>query len=187
VHEEARNKTLGVRMGAIASWLLHEDRKDLFEVLFALVLNILFLALISLLLWPLSLLRLAWDLAKDYGVLWIVIVVTTALVNRLQRLFRTNLYDRSNAYVISNLAVSCLLQVGWSAFAALTVHRFVDGVPVWTAIALYLVGALSCLITFFAVSSLYQGTIYKLVSLPLALVSFLVFSVWPASLSRLRP
>jgi hypothetical protein len=174
-------------MGEIASWLLHEDRKDLFEVLFALVLNILFLALISLLLWPLNLLRLAWDLAKDYGVLWIVIFVTAPFVSRLQAWFRMDLYDRSGAYVISNLAVSCLLQVGWSAAAALTVHRFVGGVSAWTVIALYLVGALSCLIAFFAVSSFYQGAIYKLVSLPLALVSFLVFSAWPAGLGLLRP
>jgi hypothetical protein len=95
------------------------------------------------------------------------------------------LYDRSGAYVISNLAVSCLLQVSWSAFAALTIHGFVGGVPVWTVILLYLVGALSCLIAFFAVSSFYQGAIYKLVSLPLALVSFLVFSAWPAASLRL--
>jgi len=34
---------------------------------------------------------------------------------------------------------------------------------------------------YFVVSSFYQGTVYKLISLPLALAGFLVFSVWPAS------
>jgi hypothetical protein len=47
-------------------------------------------------------------------------------------------------------------------------------------VILYLVGVLSCLIAFFAVSSFYQGHVYKLVSLPLALLSFIVFGVWPA-------
>jgi hypothetical protein len=168
-------------MREIEKWLLHEDQKDLFEILVALALNILFLALIALLLWPLSLLGLAWGLAKAYGVLWLVIFGTAPLVNRFHHLLRMNLYDRSNAYVISNLAVSCFLQVGWSAFAALTVHGFIGGMPVWVVVVLYLVGILSCLAAFFAVSSFYQGTIYKFVSLPLALVSFLVFSVWPAS------
>ena len=168
-------------MREIEKWLLHENQKDLFEILIALVLSILFLALIALLFWPLSLLRLAWGLARGYGVLWLVIFGTTPLVNRFHHLFRMDLYDRSDSYVISNLVVSCFLQVGWSAFAALTVHGFVEGMPVWVLVVLYLVGVLSCLVAFFAVSSFYQGTIYKFVSLPLALAGFLVFGVWPAS------
>jgi hypothetical protein len=71
-----------------------------------------------------------------------------------------------------------LLQAGWSAFAALTVRGFVAGAPAWLALILHLVGALSCLVAFFAVSSFYQGHIYKLISLPLALVGYVVFSAW---------
>jgi hypothetical protein len=72
------------------------------------------------------------------------------------------------------------LQIGWAAFATITIHYFVSGAPFWTRVILYLVGGVSCLIAFFAVSSFYQGHIYKLVSLPLALLSFIVFAVWPA-------
>lgn len=168
-------------MGEISKWLMHDDRKELFEVLTAGALNILFLALLALLLWPAGRSALAFRLAKGYGVLWVVVYVTSVLVNRVQRLCRVNLYDHADAYVISNLAASCFLQVGWSAFAALTVHGFVVVAPVWIVALLYLAGGLSCLIAFFAVSSFYQGHIYKMVSLPLALVSFIVFSVWPAS------
>jgi len=158
-----------------------DDQKELFEILFAIILNVVFLALLALLLWALGMPALAFRLAKGYAILWVVVFVTAVLVNRIHRLFRVNLYDHSNAYVISNLAISCFFQAGWSAFAALTIHSLVPGAPVWVAVALYLVGALSCLITFFAVSSFYQGHIYKMVSLPLALVCFIVFSIWPGS------
>jgi len=167
-------------MGEISKWLTHDDQKDLFEVLFAATLNILFLALIALLLWALGRPMLAFSLAKGYGLFWIVIFVTAALVNLIQRSFRVNIYDHSNAYVISNLIVTCLLQAGWSAFAAMTVHSFVAGAAIWIVVILYLVGILSCLTAFFAVTSFYQGHIYKLISLPLGLVIFIMFSLWPA-------
>jgi hypothetical protein len=168
-------------MGDLLKWLMNDEQKDLFEVLFASALNIAFLALVALLLWPLGRPVLVFRLAKGYGVLWVVICVTAIVVNRIQRLFHVNLYDHANAYVNSNLAVACFLQAGWAAFAALTVQGFVAGEPTWLAVVSYSVGVLSCLIAFFAVTSFYQGHIYKLISLPLALVSFIVFSVWPAS------
>jgi hypothetical protein len=167
--------------GTLSQWLMHEDQKDLFEVLVALALNVLFLGLAVLLLWPLGRLRLVLELVRGYGILWIVTCGTVLLLRRIHDFFRVNIYDHANAFVISNLAVSCFLQVGWAAFAALTVHRFVTGVPVWTLVLLYCIGALSCLAAFFAVSAFFQGHVYKLISLPLALVGFLVFSVWPAS------
>jgi hypothetical protein len=165
-------------MGEIVKWLMQDRQKDLFEILVALALNILFLALAALLLWPLDRLRLALDLAKGYGVLWMATGATAVLVHRVQSWFRVNLYDHPNAYVISNLAVSCVLQVGWSAFAALAVHGSVARVPVWVAVTLYAVGLLSCLIAYFAVSSVYQGTVYKMISLPVALAGFVVVVWW---------
>jgi hypothetical protein len=168
-------------MGDISKWLMHEDRKDLFEVLVASTLNILFLALIALLLWLLGRPVLALRLAKGYVLLWIIVYVSALLVRLIQRLFRVDIYTHADAYVVSNLIVSCFLQAGWAAFAALAVHSFMAAAPVWFVVILYLVGVISCLITFFAVSSFYQGHIYKLVSLPLALVGFIVFSIWPAT------
>jgi hypothetical protein len=168
-------------MGEISKWLMHDERKELFEVLVACALNILFLALSVLLLWALGRPTLAFRLAKGYGVLWLGMLVTFVLLARLQRLFRVNIYDHPDAYVISNLVVSCLLQAGWAAFAALAVHGTMAGAAGWLVVLLYLIGGLSCLVAFFAVSSFYQGHIYKLISLPLALLGFIVFSVWSAS------
>lgn len=166
--------------GDVSKWLMHDDQKELFEVLVAGALNVVFLALAALLAWPMGKTPLVFRLAKGYAVLWIVIYVTFLIINRLHRLFRVDIYTHVDAFVISNLAVSCFLQVGWSAFAALTIDGFLASVPVWIAVTLYLVGALSCLTAYFAVSSCYQGHIYKMISLPLALIAFLVFSVWPA-------
>jgi hypothetical protein len=167
--------------GTLSKWLLHDDRKELVEILVAGALNVLFLALIALLLWPLDKLPLALRMAQGYGVLWIVAGVTIVLLYGTHRLFRVDLYTRANAYVLSNVAASCLLQAGWAAFAAGAVRSFAAGASLWIAISLYLVGLVSCLIAFFAVSSFYQGHIYKLVSLPVTAASFIVFSVWPAS------
>jgi len=167
--------------GEISKWLMHDDQKDLFEILVAGALNVVFLALIAVLLWFLGKPMLTLRLAKGFGILWLVTLVSIVLVQRIHRLFRVDLYTHADAFVLSNLAVSCMLQAGWSAFAALAIQDFVVGAPVWMAASLYLVGALSCLIAFYAVSSCYQGHIYKMISLPLALASFMAFSVWPAS------
>lgn len=168
-------------MGEISKWLTHDDQKDLFEVLFAVTLNVIFVAVITLLLWALGPRSLAFALAKGYGLLWIGIFMSAAVMSFAHRLLRVNIYDHANVYVISNLAVSCLLQAGWSIFAATSVHRFLPGESIWVVVALFSVGALSCVTAFFAVSSFFQGHIYKLVSLPLALVIFIIFSVWLVS------
>ena len=83
--------------------------------------------------------------------------------------------------MISGLAVSGFVQVGWSAFAAPIVHNFVAGAPVWMAIILYAVGVVSCYVACVIVAAFYMGAVYKFVNLILAIVSFIVFSVWPAA------
>ena len=168
-------------MGEFAKWLLHDDQKELFEHLYITVLNILFLALVALLLWPLDKASLALRLAKGYWVFWIVLYWTALLLLLFRRIFRVEMDTHFDAYVISALVVSGILQAGWSAFAALTVRDFIAGTSVWVMLLLYLVGLLSSYIAFGIVSTLYGGSIYRTFNLPLALISFLFFSVWSAS------
>lgn len=168
-------------MNDFVTWLLHDDQKNLFEILFALALGAVFLALSALLLWPLDRLPLAWDLAQGYAVLWIVLGMTIFVLQRVHHWLRMDIYHRAYAFVVSNLVASCLLQSGWSAFAALAIHRFAAGAPIWVAVILYVIGTLSCFAAFFAVTAIFQGAIYKFGSLPVALVCFAVFCVWPAS------
>jgi hypothetical protein len=109
-------------MGQFSKWLLHEDQKEWFDYLFALVLNIVFLALTALLLWPLGEATVALRLAKGYWVFWTVVIAASMVMVLAQRIFRMDLYERFDAYVISGLALSAFLQLGWSAFAALVIR-----------------------------------------------------------------
>lgn len=166
-------------MGAFAKWLMRDEQRELFDLLFAVALNVLFLALVALALWPLGRAKVAFHLAQGYGIFWFVMDVAFLLLVLFRRILRVEMETNFDAYVISALVVSVFLQAGWSAFAALSVHSFVDGAPVAVAVLLYLVGVASCYIAFVVVSSVYAGHIYKLINLPLAFVSFIVFSVWP--------
>jgi hypothetical protein len=131
-------------MGQFSKWLLHEDQKELFDYLFAIVLNAVFIALTTLLLWPLGRASMALQLAKGYWMFWTAVIVTACMLVLAQRIFRMDLYSHYDAYVISGLAVSGFVQVGWSAFAAPLLRDFVIDAPVWMVIILYAVGVLSC-------------------------------------------
>lgn len=168
-------------MGEFSKWLLHEDRKELFDYLFAVAQNVVFLALAALLLWPLGKAATALGLARGYWGFWTVLILTSALVAILQRLLRVDMYSHPDAYVISGLAVGGVVQSGWSAFAALTVRGSAAGAPLWLAAVLYFVGLLSCWVAFNVVAAYYVGSIYRMTNLILAPASFALFCVWPAA------
>jgi len=166
-------------MGQFSKWLLHEEQKEFFDYLFALVLNAVFLGLIALLLWPMGRAAMALRLARGYWIFWTVVIVTACVLALLQRIFRMNLYDYFDAHVITGLIFSGFVQIGWSAFAAPVIHEFAAGTPIWIAIILYAAGVVSCWIACMIVAAFYMGSIYRMVNLALAIVSFIVFSVWP--------
>ena len=70
--------------------------------------------------------------------------------------------------------------MGWSAFVVLVIDSSVTGAPVWKTIILYGVGGFSSYVASVIVSVFYMGSLYRMVNLVLAIVSFIVFSVWPA-------
>jgi hypothetical protein len=168
-------------MGEFSKWLLHEDQKELFDYLFAIVLNAVFLALTALLLWPLGRTTIAFRLAKGYWIFWTVIIVTALLLALVHRIFRMDLYSHPDAYVITGLVVSSFLQVGWSAFAVLVVQNSIAGAPVWLMIILHAAGGVSTYVACVIVGAFFTGTLYRFVSLALGIISFIVFSVWPAA------
>lgn len=166
-------------MRTLVDWLLHDDQEGLFDALVAAGLAGLFCALAALLLWPLDMPALALDLAKGYLVLWAAIVVAAALAAVVQRVLRMDAYRRATAYVVLGLLIGGVLQAGWSAFAASAVGEFAAGASIGSAVLLYLLGLLSCLVALQAVSVVFKGAIYRLVNLALAVVTFIGFSVWP--------
>ena len=168
-------------MGAFSKWLLHEDQKEFFDYLFAVVLNAVFLGLIALLLWPLGKATMAWSLAKGYWIFWTAVILISSILVVVQRIFRMDLDSHFDAYLITGLIVGGFLQVGWSAFLATVIHNFSAGASIWMTIILYAVGLVSCYVACVIVGALYMGSIYRFVNPILALVSFIVFSVWPTA------
>lgn len=168
-------------IGGPIHWLMQDEQKELYDILFALTLNIVFLGLFALLLWPAGRTLLAWRLTKGYALFWVVVYVVLFVLFVCCRIFRLSVDSRFDAFVLANLAASGLPQTGWSAFAALTVHDFAHGVSWLGAAGLYFGGLLSSYVAFNIISAFYTGSIYRQINLPLALVSYLVFSVWPAS------
>lgn len=168
-------------MGQFSRWLLHEEQKELFDYLFALVLNAVFLGLIALLFWPMGGVTIAFRLAKGYWYFWSVLIVVASLMVLVQRILRMDLYSHPNAYVNSGLIVSGFVQAGWSAFAALVISSAITNSSVPATIVLYGVGIVSGYVASVAVGAFFMGSIYRMVNMILALVSFVVFSIWPGA------
>ena len=168
-------------MGQFAKWLLDEDQKELFDYLFAIVLNAVFLALIALILWPLGMATLSWKLTNSYWIFWDAVIAVSSLLALAQRIFKMDLYSRSDAYIITGLAVSAFLQAGWSAYAAPIIRAAVVDTSVMVTIILYIVGGVSAYVAAVIVGAFYMGGLYRFVNSVLALLSFAVFSVWPAA------
>lgn len=168
-------------MGEFGKWLLHEDRKELFDYLFAVALNAAFLALAALLLWPLGEAAAVLALAKGFWGFWTAMILTSSLLALSHRLFRVGLDSHPDAYVVSGLAVSGVVQAGWSAFAALAVRGSAADAPVWLAALLYFVGLVSCWVAFNVVAAYYAGSIYRTANLFVAASGFALFSAWPAA------
>ena len=168
-------------MGEFSKWLLHEDQKELFDYLFAIVLNIFFLALTTVLLWPLGSATSALRLAKGYWIFWTVVIMTSALMVLLQRLLRMDLYSYFDAYVITGLALSGFLQAGWSAFVALVVRNSLTDPSIWKAVVVYVIGLVSCYVAAVIVGAFYVGGLYRMINLGVAAISFVTFSIWPSS------
>ena len=156
------------------------DSKTLWELIFAGGSTLLFLGLSALLLWLCGKATLAIQLAKGYVVFWVVLSFASWGLGLGQRMFRVETDPPSSTYVFTNLGLSAFLQVGWSAFAVLAVSRFLSGSSIGLAVGLHLAGFLSSLVASVMVGAFYQGTLYKFVNGPLALVSYIVFTVWPA-------
>jgi len=129
--------------------------------------------------WPLGAEYLTLRFAKGYAVFWIIAIVTALILNRIQQFFRVDTDSHFDLYVVSNLGHSTILLLGWSAFSSLIVHDFVNGKPLRAVILVWAVGVLSSWIAYNVLRSFYPGQVYFLPSLIVALVSFLLFALWP--------
>lgn len=143
-------------------------------------LNLIFVGLLALALWPFGATALAGRLAKGYAVLWGATALGAMTIAVAHNFLGVDEHWDFSLFLYSNLAVAVALVVCWSAFVALTVHDFA-GATFGTAAPFYVVGFLSSFFGMMAVGAFFQGGFYKLVNLPVALVCYVLFAIWPAA------
>jgi hypothetical protein len=156
-----------------------EAQEEASKLLIVAGINAVFLIVVAPVLWLLGHGALAWSFVKGYVLLWLLLLVLSPILNFIQRMLRLNIYDNANVFIASNLLVSGVLVLGWAAFAALAVQG--AGAAGWIVGVLYVIGLLASYLAEQVVTAIFNGTIYQLANLVLALASFIVFAMWPAS------
>ena len=154
---------------------------EAWQVMVAVALCVLFPAVVALALWPAG--RAAWGLRllKGFCVLWLVVLVVHTLLVFIQKRLRVDLDSHPDAFVVSNILVSGILMLGWTAFAALAARDAAAGAGLWLAGGLYVAGFLSGVVACQVLGSFYSGHIYKFACLMLACAGFPAFAAWPGA------
>jgi hypothetical protein len=158
-----------------------EERKSAERTFWEAVWILIVVAVCALILLPLGRVRLAWELAQAIGLLWLGLMLTLWVLQRVQSLLRVVEDPPSDAYVLSNLAVSAGVLFIWTAHLALLVREFAQAGPGWITAVVYFIGLLGAHTGFSSVAAFYGGTIYRTVNLFVALGGYLLFSLWPAA------
>jgi hypothetical protein len=166
---------------SILKHLLDRASAEAWQVIVAVVLCLLLPGLAALALWPAGMAGVGLRLLKGFAVFWLVVFVVYVLAAWVQRRLRVDLYSHPDAFVVSNLLVSGMLMVGWTAFAALVAREAAAVAGLWLACVLYLTGLLSGVVAGQVLGSFYNGQVYKFACLLVACAGFILFAVWPAA------
>lgn len=151
---------------------------DLIPAGAVIALTLTFLAVMALLLWPAGHIALAGQFALGFVALWIATWVMSSFGRIVSRIFRMNVYDRANAYIIFHLACSGALILAWLAFIASTLHVALASFNNAGQIALVIAGAVAAYLGQSTITLFYQGTIYALAVFALAIAGYGVFVFW---------
>ncbi len=149
------------------------------DFLIALLISLVFFVVAGALLWFAGQTVFLGQLAGAY-VLFCFGVLAVSLIGMLiMQLARVNFHDHFNTYVILNVALGALPVVLWSAFAARLAANGAGGFSALSAALLHVCGFLSCYTAYTVVTSQFNGTLYRMILLPLALIGYVVFAVFP--------
>lgn len=154
---------------------------ETWQTIVAVALCLLFPALAALALWPAGRAAFGFQLLKGFCVLWLVVLVAHTLLVFIQKRLRVDMYSHPDAFAVSNIIVSGILMLGWTAFAALAARGSAADAGSLLAGGLYLVGFLSGVVACQVLGSFYSGHIYKFACLLLACAGFPAFAVWPSA------
>ena len=162
-------------------WMLDRASAQAWQVIAAVALCVLFPVLVALALWPAGLAGVGLRLLKGFCLFWLVVLALYVVSAWVQRRLRVDLYSHPDAFVVSNLLVSGILMLGWTAFAALVTRDAADAAGLWLAGLLYLLGLLSGVVACQVLGSFYSGHVYKFACLLVACAGFALFAAWPAA------
>ncbi len=172
------------RSKRLASALAYETMNDaeksaLGDLLIASALCVVFFLVAGILLWFAGQSVFFWQLAGGF-VLFTLGVLAVALIGTLiQSIARINMYDRTNTYIGLNVILSALPMLIWTAYAAHLASGAVNGFGMLSAAATHLIGFLSCYAAHTMVHSQFRGTIYAMITLPIGLLGYALFAVFP--------
>ena len=142
--------------------------------------NVVFVGLAALALWAVGAAPLASRLAKSYAVLWGAVSFSHVALMMIHGILRIDLYHHDDLYLYSNMAAGFLLLPPWSTYAALEARAFAEGAGPGRAVLVYVVGFLASAVAWKVVCTVYRGWYYQLTFVWVALVSFVLFALWPA-------
>ena len=162
-------------------FMLDRASAEVWQVIVAVALGLLLSGLAAVVLWPAGMSWVGLRLLNGFGLFWLAVMLVFFVAATVQERLRVDLYSRSGAFVWSNVAVSGILMLGWTAYAALLTREAAAAAGLWLAGVLYLLGFLSGVVACQVVGSFYTGGIYKMAALAVACVGFALFAVWPAA------
>lgn len=137
------------------------------------------LAVAAIVLLPLGRGGLLWEIVRAFMVLWGVLLMAAAAMQRAQSLLRIEDDPPSDAYVLTNLAVGVALLVFWTGYTALLIRESAQAAPLWMAALLHAIGFIASHAAYGTVSAIYGGTLYRMVHLFVALGGYVLFALWP--------
>jgi hypothetical protein len=157
---------------------ISEDVRELgWDLLAAVLVNSVFLGLGALVLWAMGKAGLAGRLGMGLLLFTVVVALSGWVSGIVQNLLRIESDPPSNAYLLMNVAVSGVLQLGWAWYAALAATRFAAGASPGIAVGVHAVGALSSFLSGTVVGAFYRGHLYKMINALLSIAGYGVFAV----------
>ena len=144
------------------------------------VINLVFLIIVTLILWPMGKIQLSFQLGKGFIVFWLITLVSIVVVAAIQRRLRMSIYEHFTAFVISNLIHGLILLSCLAAFVSIAIHNATESGAFVVTVLLWIVGVLSCAVAHLILTTFHKGTIYALSNFVVTIVSFAVFGIWPA-------
>lgn len=137
--------------------------------------NILFVAIAAWVCWLMGHVAFIGPLVLGFVGLWAAMIVITTLLAVIARYNRQfNMYDRAALYLGANIITSAVPLLAFVAYIVMQAHQAVLGAGWIERLALYGVGFLASYIAHAIVTVFFNGQLYAIINLFIALIGYLL-------------